>query len=587
MQAAKKRKMASIIKELYEKRVISATDFQIAGYLSGETKVSDPGSRESLELLAALVSQQAGAGSSCLTKQAYESFKEELKDYSKELSLSFDTDSLLPAWEDFQNLNKFTDLYTNDPFQEFKPIVFFMDRYYFYKYWYYENILAEKLCRIASESGAHSADFDKFSSVFDTLFDTDSVEQKRAAELSVKNRMTIITGGPGTGKTTIISKIILALLSIKPDAKILLAAPTGKAASRMNESLKFFISGVRKMPEKPISDDPLDLAATLEGCSLHRLLGWSHGEFLFNKNNKLSADLIIVDEASMVDISMMNALLDAIDGNSSLILLGDKDQLASVAVGNVLSDICASKSTVFKKNIAELTVSYRFDPAIKEIAEAVKAADADLLKSIAIDHKPSDREIEFTKTIKGKYGFLFENDSPAGILEKLGSFKILTTTNESVADINKLAEKAFGIDPAKDPWYNGRPVMVTKNNYGTGLFNGDCGVILECNGTKRAYFQGHSDEGFAISELGAVETVYAMTIHKSQGSEFISVLIFLPDDLNSSAMLTKEILYTAVTRAKKSVSIYASAKAVEKSITNENERSSSLKKLLEMKGDRA
>lgn len=573
--------MASIIKELFEKKVISATDFGIAGFLSGESEGGDQDKRETLELLAALVSMQAEAGSSCLTENAYGRFREELKQFSKELSLSFDPDSKLPAWKDFQELSIFSGLYTADPFHEFKPLVFFMDRFYFYKYWHHEKSLAEKLRRLASESGSHASEADSFSSIFNELFNENSAEQKAAAELSVKNRLTVITGGPGTGKTTVISKIILALLSLKPNEKILLAAPTGKAASRMNESLKKIVSDIREISPKLVTEEALDKAGALEGCSIHRLLGWSHGIFLSNKNNRLTADLIVVDEASMVDISMMNALLDAVGQETSLILLGDKDQLASVAVGNVLSDIYASKTTVFKNNIAELTVTHRFDGNIRKIAESVKTAEADFVKNISIDPDSPDTKRQLAEIIGENYRFLFEADSPAALLAKLNSFKILTTTNESVAEINRLAENAFGIDPERDPWYSGRPVMVTKNNYGTGLFNGDCGVILEHNGTKRAYFQGHSDEGFAISELGNVETVYAMTIHKSQGSEFESVLILIPDDINSSSMLTKEILYTAVTRAKKRVSLYASGETVEKTLKSSHSRGSGLKELIE------
>lgn len=584
--------MASMIKELFEKKVISATDFGIAGFLSRESGSGDPDKRETLELLAALISMQAGTGSSCLTETAYRRFKEELKQFSGELSLSFDPESKFPEWKGFQELSCFNDLYTTDPFREFKPVVFFKDRFYFYKYWLHEKSLAEKLCRLASESSRHAEEFDRFSNIFNELFNTESAEQRAAAELSVKNRMTVITGGPGTGKTTIISKIILTLLSLYPEEKVLLAAPTGKAASRMNESLRKNLPA--GSPSESITERAVETAGTLEGCSIHRLLGSGYGKFSFNKNNHLNADLIIIDEASMVDISIMNALLDAIDRKTSLILLGDKDQLASVAVGSVLSDICALKQSVFKNNIAELTKAYRFDPAVREIVELIKAEDSKNLakRDIFIDTKLSETKQNSSGTkqdiagiIKENYKFLFNADPPSVILEKLNSFKILSTTNESVARINETAEKVFGIDPARDPWYNGRPVMVTKNNYETGLFNGDCGVILERNGTKRAYFQGHGDHSFAIQELGIVETVYAMTIHKSQGSEFKSVLISIPDDINSSAMLTKEILYTAVTRAKKKVSIYASAETIESTLKSSSNRGSGLKDLISVFGN--
>ena len=582
-----------ILTNMIEKGLINGADENLAEFLCGlEKNPLSANEKQTLAAVSALTSEWVSSGSICLTKNDIETF---IKTNKAALS-----EPAFPDWEEIKNVLRKSSCCTQYPENEHKPLVFKDDRIYFYKYWLYEDSFADKVLEISKDKGKYAEKADEIKAVLEKLFDEDgkkygkkNVEQQQAAGNVIKNRFSVITGGPGTGKTTTVAKIIAGISSVCEEAEIILAAPTGKAAARMTESLS---KETEKMEESNVLENAeiLERIKSIEGSTIHRILGKKFGKPEKNTENPISADLIIVDEASMIDIAMFSELLDAISKETSLILLGDKDQLASVDVGNVLADICACRELLPEGTVSELKTSHRFEdhPAIGRLASAVNG-QKDAKEVIKICKEEADLAFttktvqEIAETAKQKYSFLSDtNLKPEEILKKLNDFKILCPSKEDsfgVETLNKAIERAVINKDNYDSFYNGRPIMITKNDYAnTGLVNGDCGVILKRDGATKAWFvQNDAIISFNISELPAFETVYAMTIHKSQGSEYTSVLVVLPE--NDMPMLTKELLYTAITRAKAKVGISAKESVLEYTLKNSAARNSgfvnALKKL--------
>ena len=590
----------NILSRISEKKLINGADENLAEFLCGLEKNLSSEEKQVLALAAALLSEWVSSGSICLTKEDIATFIKTNKDILSETAF--------PDWEKIKNVLFKSSCCTQDPENDPRPLVLSGDKIYFYKYWLYENSLAGKILELSRQKGKYAENAGEIRKIFDRLFDEDekkygtkNIEQQKAAETVIQNRFSVITGGPGTGKTTTVAKIIAGILSVYPESSIILTAFTGKAAARMTESL---VRETKKMEESGVIENTeiLGKMKSLEGLTLHKLLGWMFGKPEKNRKNPIYADIIILDEASMVDIAMFSNLIDAVSQETSLILLGDKDQLASVDVGNVLSDICsAAEAGLFERDIvAKLTKSHRFDEnsGIGRLAKAVngqkKAAEiiniceeeCDLsFKEIKKERKNKEMESIAGYAAK-KYRFLSDESlRPREILEKLNNFKILCPSKEDffgVDNINMAIETALGIKKT-DTFYNGRPVMITKNDYANNLMNGDCGVILKREGKTKAYFlQGNTLESFDISKLSAFETVYAATIHKSQGSEYDSAVVILPE--REMPMLTKELIYTAITRAKKKVTIAANKAVLEYALGNTAERNSGFKEALEKAG---
>ena len=574
-----------LLSKMKNLHLVTDTSANIAEFLCGlEKNLLSANEKQTLALASALLFEWVSSGSICLTKNNIETFYEKNKETLSGIGF--------PDWEEIKNVLSKSSCCTQDPENEHKPLVLSDERIYFYKYWIYEESLAAKVLKLSKLPGKYMEKGLPITNVFIKLFqDPKSIEQKNAAEKVIKNRFSVITGGPGTGKTTTVAKIIAGILSVYPDERIVLAAPTGKAAARMTEAL--LSENTKKSLKGFVEDDVLQKIWSLEGKTLHRILEKNFGKPEKNRLNPVSADLVIVDEASMVDIVMFSALLDALSVETSLILLGDKDQLASVDAGNVLADICACRELLPEGTVSELKTSHRFDehPGIGRLAAAVNnQKDAGEVAEICKEEHDlnfSTKTLQaITETAKQKYSFLSDSSlEPKEILKKLNDFKILCPSKEDsfgVANINMEIESALAIN-ATDAFYNGRPIMITKNdNANTGLVNGDCGVILKRDGSTKAWFaQNDSIRPFNISELPAFETVYAMTIHKSQGSEYDSVLVVLPE--NDMPMLTKELLYTAITRAKQKVEISAKESVLEYTLKNSAARNSgfvnALKKL--------
>lgn len=503
----------------------------------------------------------------------------------------------LPQGADWLQALQLSPLVGNDPADEAVPLVLDRDgRFYLSRYWQYETNLAKALLRLSGGTQP-PVDEARLRQGLARLFDRQSAEspdrQKLAAALAVYRRLAVISGGPGTGKTSTVVRLLALLLEQSPDRlpRIALAAPTGKAAARMQEA-------IRRARDSLAVTEEIREAIPAQATTLHRLLGVKPKSIHFrhNADNPLPLDILVVDEASMVDLALMAKLLDALDDRARLILLGDRDQLASVEAGSVMADICGqapgfsaafadslSKATgeavggeetaEFADSVIELRHSYRFgaDSGIGRLAQAINQGDdrralalcknaqyadlqavfeaqgAALVEEVRRDIVEAYRPYRQAKTIEDAYA-AFE------------SYRVLCAHwqgNTGVDVLNRRVESLLtraGLIKPEQIWYEGRPVMMIRNDYSLGLFNGDIGLTLpDSEGHLRVWFP-KEDGGFrALSpmQLGEHQTVFAMTVHKSQGSEFDRVLCLLPD--RPSAVLSRELLYTAVTRAKNSV----------------------------------
>ncbi|TGU74301.1 exodeoxyribonuclease V subunit alpha [Geomonas terrae] len=488
---------------------------------------------------------------------------------------------------------------------EFKPLILdHADRLYLQRYWRYENELAEAILKRGEPA---QFDRERLKQGLARLFPATPGEtdwQRVAALAAVTRRFCVISGGPGTGKTSTVVKV-LALLLEQAEAlgtgsalRIALAAPTGKAAARLKESIA---AGLDKAEQEVRGLIPEDV------FTLHRLLGYLKGSsgFRHNSENPLPYDVVIVDEASMVSLPLMAKLLCALRRDTRLILLGDRDQLASVEAGAVLGDMCDTGavhgfSPEFDALTAEvagdavsvqpglgplgdavvlLKKSYRFSSTggIGKIGTLVNAGDAVAALAACLD--PALPEVSLAslppaggladalaKRITDGYAEYLHEQSPEGAFAKFSRFRILCAMRSGpygVEAVNQLVRQRLaqaGLIHPHGRWYAGQPVMISKNDYNLGLFNGDVGLILpdaESGGELRAFFPSGSGGMRKVLSLRLpeYECAFAMTVHKSQGSEFDRVLLVLPD--RDTSVLTRELLYTAITRAKSSAEILA------------------------------
>ncbi len=532
-----------------------------------------------------------------------------------------------------------------------QPLILDGDRLYLRRYWRHEqSVVSTIVSRVAQP---HQVDIAQVRGWLDRLFDSTAQQgvdwQKIACAIAMRNNFTLITGGPGTGKTFTVARLLALLFALSDDAsrlRIALAAPTGKAAARLKQSIDHALSG---LAEKVGNALPLtSLAERLPpAVTLHSLLGAQpdRRRARYHAGNLLDVDVVIVDEASMVHLEMAAALLDAVPPQAKLILLGDKDQLASVEAGSVLGDLCrdaqlgcyttetadyvmqASGETIpdeygcgggpLAQQTVMLRASRRFDGAIGALASAVNRGDtenASLCLRRKEEHAVSWLEnashaqllnllLEGRLHAPQSYLAYLEllRRPPSGseadrlpwiraILQAFDTFRILCAVREGdwgVAGINQAIEQ-FLIQKSylkrSGEWYVGRPVMVTRNDYGMGVFNGDIGITLpdsSRSGSLRVYFpDGESCRSVLASRLPNVETAFAMTVHKSQGSEFSHVALALPPNLNPG--LTRELLYTGITRARTAFTLLTPDPEVfSRAIQQKTRRASGLRALLE------
>lgn len=496
-----------------------------------------------------------------------------------------------------------------------KPIVKLNNNYYLHRYFYFETVILQKIKELISHAREGKVDVKKVQEAFKrpVFKDGEPDWQQIAAVATLQNNFTIITGGPGTGKTTTIATILGVLLSDNPEKKVALAAPTGKAAARMAESLQ------EKAEQFP--DNLKELVNRMEPSTIHRLLGSRKGSvhFKHNLSNPLNADVIIIDESSMIDVALFARLLDAIKPETKLILLGDKNQLASVEAGSLFGDLCnvPDQLNVFSRSffnilqelnikesdiavteqpsdlsdhIVELKKSYRFssDAGIGKLSKIIIEEDSDALGSFILQGDdivqidPDFQEELFDNFITGFEDFISEKDISSA-LHRLNENRVLCAMREGgfgIYETNRRIESLLEkkkLIRCDNRFYENRPVMMTKNNYSLNLFNGDTGIVRkDKDGNLKVWFEVNGQLiDFSPALISNEETCFAITIHKSQGSEFDRILVLLPD--YDTQVLSKELVYTAVTRARNHVLLQSDERVLKKAVTRSVKRGSGLK----------
>ncbi|HET7662227.1 MAG TPA: exodeoxyribonuclease V subunit alpha [Rhodanobacteraceae bacterium] len=496
------------------------------------------------------------------------------------------------------------------------------DRLYLGRYYHYEARVADVLRRLATappHAAMDAATLHKRLSRHFRLEGDRPDWQAVAVATGLLSRLTVITGGPGTGKTTTVLWLLAALLEqAREDGqeppRICLAAPTGKAAARLGESLR------ERLPQMDV-DTSIREAMPQAAYTLHRLLGVRAGSsrFRHDRTYPLDADVVVVDEASMVDLPLMAKLLDALPERASLVLLGDRDQLASVEAGNVLAGICAAagegalsptrasliheatgfdmpsaaQAGAFADAVIELRDSHRFgaDSGLGQLAAQVRRDDTpavlDGLAQQAFAGVSRAQPSSVVAHVLARSGETFAElatmTDPARALAQASRLRVLTALREGPsgcvtlnAAIEHFLRQRAGA-PARSRWYSGRLLLVTVNDPGSGLFNGDIGIVLPVEGDRLAAWFPAADGGvrsLPLSALPAHDSAFAMTIHKSQGSEFDEIIIALPQE--DARVLGRELLYTAVTRARTRVHLVANDKVLAATISRSTRRFSGL-----------
>ncbi|MDX2505183.1 MAG: exodeoxyribonuclease V subunit alpha [Gammaproteobacteria bacterium] len=503
------------------------------------------------------------------------------------------------------------------------PLVYEQNRLYLRRYWHFEEQLGTAIRSLKEQCSP--LDLTQGRRVIKQLFpqehnlatNTDKRTELDWQEIAVANALgrqfTIIAGGPGTGKTFTVTKLLAALQILSENSlRIAMVAPTGKASQRLNESIQKAKSILQK---KHLASDQTLQSIPDKASTLHRLLGVKAGShnFRHNENKRLLFDVVLVDEISMIDLPLMSRLIRAVEQHCRIIMLGDADQLPSIAAGSVLADLAprqaAGYSATNSQQLSELTgfdipvsaqghdyltvlqKSHRFDDGgeIALLARQVIAGDAergwDSLKrgKEQIQRVRSESMLPWLEQMAEQYYMpLFAAKEGAQTLtitqafEQLNEFRFLAATRlgeQGVGQINDYIEqylRSRGLITSQNEFYPGRPIMVTENHYHVGLYNGDTGLLwVNERGKLQAAFpqarqqnrresdspDSDSIRWLSLGRLPAVETVYAMTIHKTQGSEFAHVALILPQQ--DSPILSRELLYTAITRASCKLSVWA------------------------------
>lgn len=565
---------------------------------------------ERLKPYAYLVSKKLSEGHICLHLKDVQEELNDITFFNKEQLYENATDLLQELQVSLKDGDK-------------QPFILDNGRLYLQRYFAYETIILSRIHAFLQKEQAVYAtrlqQLEIYKDFIKKLFMAPAPEhctpdeiidwQLVAAISAVLNNFTIITGGPGTGKTTTVAKILTILFRLEPQLKVALAAPTGKAAARMVESLKG--------AQLPIEEALLARFRAFEPSTIHRLLKSIPDTpyFRHNRENPLPYDVVIIDESSMIDVALFAKLLDAIGPQTRLLMLGDKDQLASVEAGSLFGDLCQAQDDLnqYSKERAQLINSYIPDPqrritfnqiksnqehplfqhvvelryshrfsgnkGIGRFSKAVIHNETAFIKSffapnvdpqVTVDHQYS--QILFESFISGYEAYIKEKDVKLA-LKKLNNLRVLCAIREGEQGLYAINRKIEDFLQRRSfitrsgEFYEHRPVIVTRNYYHLGLFNGDTGIVrYDSKGVLRAWFEDSNGQLMSVlpGYLSDSETVYAMTIHKSQGSEFNKVLLVLPATTNIT-LLTRELLYTGVTRARQEVIVQGTEEVILKS----------------------
>jgi exodeoxyribonuclease V alpha subunit len=480
-----------------------------------------------------------------------------------------------------------------------EPLVLVDGRLYLERYFRYEQqvagLIIERLAAPATEPAPATR------AMIDLLLtrDGEPTRQHEAAMRVLDGGVAVIAGGPGTGKTHTIGTLLVGLAAAGDESfpLVALCAPTGKAAARLGEALT----------ERAVaSGDPgiVETLARVGPSTIHRLLGrsWGRGRFTRNESNRLPHDLVIVDEMSMVSLPLAARLLSAVRDDATVVLAGDPFQLESIEAGTVLADIVGpgvGSESPMSERVVVLDRMYRFaeKDAIGEFADAVRLGDTETAVGLLegggdrlcwVTDRNHSRFDELWAVVVSQRSRLVElanGGSAVEALEALGEVAVLCARRRGPAGVGQWGRDVEGALDERFPglrwgeeWYPGQPVMITRNDYNLDLYNGDIGVVVATPDGMRAVFERGEVRTFPLSHLTEHATVHAMTIHKSQGSQFDEVVVVLPE--GESRLLTRELLYTAVTRARERVWVVGGEDVVRQAIDRSVQRASGLGHLL-------
>ncbi|MFC0308447.1 exodeoxyribonuclease V subunit alpha [Gallibacterium trehalosifermentans] len=611
--------MLTILRQLREAAIIEQIDYYFAQLIYQQGTTLDPKVNNLATLLAALLSFHHQRGHSCLyLSEDLLANPFELLSLPEGQSLLHELRQSLPSipvteWHTPLLLHA---AFSSDQ-QQVTPIVlrlFAQDTVcYLHRIWQDEYYIAQRLAN--SKVLPHTAQqLSYIEHILSTLFVATAPKpdwQKIAVATAFSRTITFISGGPGTGKTTTVAKLLLGLqwlqrLQQQPPLSIRLAAPTGKAATRLTESLHQAVQQIQL---------PLDFTAELpqEAATIHRLLGMHpNSPPTYHQQRPLNIDVLVVDEASMIDLATMALLLRGVHPNTRLIFLGDKDQLASVEVGAIMAElgqflplaysqphadylqhVCGQtlaatpQCNFIRDSLCHLQHSYRFraDKGIGQLANAVNQGAAEQswqlfsryedIQVLSLSNQQIGEKnhhvVQFACTLYREYFMFMQQQTlwtPAQIAQAFALFKrnrLLSALRSGALGVEQLNQQIAEMlrqqkhvtFRAAHEWYLGKPVIVLQNDHNVRLFNGDIGLVLpDEQGNLKVWFETESGfRGVLPSRVPSVESAYVMTVHKSQGSEFNHTVLVLPQEFN--ALLTRELIYTAITRAKDKFTVFS------------------------------